>query len=113
MEYDDKVRLVLKELKQRELFFLDSRTTSKSQGYRIARELAMRTDTRDLFLDNDSNVGYTKLQLKKLIRIARDNGTAIGICHPYPSTITALKEMIPQIKAEGMQIVPLSQALDQ
>jgi polysaccharide deacetylase 2 family uncharacterized protein YibQ len=112
MEQGEKVRLVLSELKQRKLFFLDSRTTSKSQGYPIAQELDLRADTRDLFLDNESDVGYTKLQLQQLIRIARDHGSAIGICHPYPSTITALKEMIPQIKAEGIQIVPLSQALD-
>jgi polysaccharide deacetylase 2 family uncharacterized protein YibQ len=113
MEHGEKVRLVLKELKQRDLFFLDSRTTSKSQGYDIAQDLALRADTRDLFLDNESDVGYTKLQLEHLIHIARDHGTAIGICHPYPSTITALKEMIPQIKAEGIEIVPLSQALDE
>jgi polysaccharide deacetylase 2 family uncharacterized protein YibQ len=112
MEQGEKVRLMLSELKQRKLFFLDSRTTSKSQGYPIAQELDLRADTRDLFLDNESDVGYTKLQLQQLIRIARDHGSAIGICHPYPSTITALKEMIPQIKAEGIEIVPLSQALD-
>ena len=113
MEDGEKVRLVLRELKERKLFFLDSRTTSKSQGYHIAQELALRADTRDLFLDNESDVGYTKRQLKQLIRIARNHGTAIGICHPYPSTVTALEEMIPQIQAAGIQIVPLSQALDE
>jgi polysaccharide deacetylase 2 family uncharacterized protein YibQ len=113
MEHGEKVRLVLQELKKRGLFFLDSRTTSESQGYQIARELALRTDNRDLFLDNETDVKDIQTQLEKLIRIARDNGTAIGICHPYPSTITALKEMIPRIKAEGIRIVPLSQALDQ
>jgi polysaccharide deacetylase 2 family uncharacterized protein YibQ len=113
MEHGDKVRLVLRELQERGLFFLDSRTTAKSQGYHIAKDLALRTDTRDLFLDNEPDVGYTKLQLEQLIRIAQDHGTAIGICHPYPSTISALKEMIPLIKAEGIQIVPLSQALDE
>jgi polysaccharide deacetylase 2 family uncharacterized protein YibQ len=112
MEHGEKVRLVLRELKQKKLFFLDSRTTSKSQGCRIAQELALRVDTRDLFLDNESNEEDTTLQLKELISIARDHGTAIGICHPYPSTLTALKKMIPQIQAEGIQIVPLSQALD-
>ena len=112
MEHEEKVRLVLSELKQKKLFFLDSRTTSKSKGYQIAQELGLRADKRDLFLDNKSDVGYTKLQLGQLIRIAREHGTAIGICHPYPSTITALKEMIPRIHAEGIQIVPLSQALD-
>lgn len=113
MEQGEKVRLVLSELKQRELFFLDSRTTSESQGYHIAQELGLRTDTRDLFLDNESDVGCTKMQLEQLIRIARENGAAIGICHPYPSTITALKQMIPRIQAESIQIVPLSQALDE
>ena len=112
MEDGEKVRLVLRELKQRKLFFLDSRTTSKSQGYHIAQELSLRADIRDLFLDNESDVGYTKRQLKRLIYLARNHGTAIGICHPYPSTITALEEMIPQIQEEGIQIVPLSQALD-
>jgi polysaccharide deacetylase 2 family uncharacterized protein YibQ len=63
-------------------------------------------------LDNESDEGDTTLRLKELISIARDHGTAIGICHPYPSTVTALKKMIPQIQAEGIQIVPLSQALD-
>jgi polysaccharide deacetylase 2 family uncharacterized protein YibQ len=112
MEHGEKVRLVLQELKKRGLFFLDSRTTSKSQGYQIARELALKTDKRDLFLDNETDVKDIQAQLEKLIRIARDNGTAIAICHPYPTTISALKEMIPRIKADGMQIVPLSQALD-
>lgn len=112
MEQDEKVRPVLEELKRRGLFFLDSRTTAKTQGYRIARELSLRTDERDLFLDNETDVQDIRAQVERLIHIAREHGTAIGICHPYPSTVTCLKEMIPKIKAAGIEIVPLSQALD-
>ena len=112
MEQGEKVRLVLGELKKRGLFFLDSRTTARSQGYRIARELALRAGKRDLFLDNETDVQTIKAQVERLIRIARDHGTAIGICHPYPSTVTVLTTMIPQIKAQGIDIVPLSQVLD-
>lgn len=112
MEHDDKVRVVLGELKKRGLFFLDSRTTSKSTGYQIARELSLRTGARDIFLDNEADVKDIEAQLERLIKIARDRGKAIGICHPYPSTIKALKEMINKIRAKGIQIVPLSQALD-
>ena len=112
MEHGDKVRLVLRELKKRDLFFLDSLTTPKSRGYQIAQELAMRAGKRDLFLDNETAVKDIKVQLERLKQIAQTRGKAIGICHPYPSTIAALKEMIPKFQAEGMEIVPLSQILD-
>jgi len=112
MEHGEKVRLVLEELKGRGLFFLDSRTSSNSTGYRIARSLALRTGERNVFLDNETGVKDITAQVEQLIRIARKDGRAIGICHPYPSTVTVLKEMIPKIKAQGIEIVPLSQALD-
>jgi polysaccharide deacetylase 2 family uncharacterized protein YibQ len=112
MEHGEKVRLVLKELKKRGLFFLDSRTISTSTGYQIAQELSLRVGARDVFLDNETDVKDIEAQLERLIQIARDHGKAIGICHPYPSTITALRGMITKIRAEGIQIVPLSQALD-
>jgi hypothetical protein len=112
MEHGSAVRLVLRELKKRGLFFLDSRTTAKTEGYKIARELAMQAGERDLFLDNKNDVQDIEDQLKVLIRLARGHGKAIGICHPYPSTVTALRKMINKIQAEGMRIVPLSQILD-
>jgi polysaccharide deacetylase 2 family uncharacterized protein YibQ len=112
MEHAASVRLVLGELKKRGLFFLDSRTTAKTEGYQIARGLAMLAGERDLFLDNENDVQDIRTQLEGLIRLARDHGKAIGICHPYPATITALKGMIAKIKAAGIRIVPLSQALE-
>ena len=112
MEHGEKVRLVLRELKRKNLFFLDSLTTPKSKGFRIARELGLKTGKRRLFLDNEIEVKDIKTQLARLIRIARARGKAVGICHPYPSTITALKEMIPKFQTEGVAIVPLSQILD-
>jgi polysaccharide deacetylase 2 family uncharacterized protein YibQ len=112
MEHAAAVRLVLGELKKRGLFFLDSRTTAKTEGYQIAQELALLAGERDLFLDNENDVQDIRAQLEGLIRLARDHGRAIGICHPYPSTIAALKGMIAKIKAAGIWIVPLSQALE-
>jgi polysaccharide deacetylase 2 family uncharacterized protein YibQ len=113
MEHGEKVRLVLGELKKRDLFFLDSRTTAKSTGYRIARELSLKAAERDVFLDNESGVKDMEAQLEKLIRIARERGKAIGICHPRPPTILALKRMIATIQTRGIRIVPLSEVLDQ
>ena len=112
MEHRAKVRLVLQELKKRDLFFLDSLTTSKSKGYRVAQELALKVDKRTLFLDNEVEVKDIEAQLKRLTRIARTRGKAIGICHPHPSTIAALKNIIPKLHSEGVEVVPLSHIVD-
>ena len=89
-----------------------SQARSNSTGYRIARSLALRTGERDVFLDNETGVKDITAQMEGLIRTARKDGKAIGICHPYPATVTVLKKMIPRIKAQGIEIVPLSQVLD-
>jgi polysaccharide deacetylase 2 family uncharacterized protein YibQ len=74
--------------------------------------LSLRAGERDVFIDNETDTKDMQAQVEKLIHIARENGKAIGICHPYPSTITALKKIITKIKAKGIQIVSLSQAID-
>jgi polysaccharide deacetylase 2 family uncharacterized protein YibQ len=109
MENEEKVRLVLQELKERNLFFLDSLTTSKSNGYKIAEEIDIKVAKRDIFLDNTTKPKDIERQFKKLIRIARSHGKAVGICHPYPATIASIKRMISKFEEEGIEIVPLSQ----
>lgn len=112
MEDERSVRLVMTELKKRGLFFLDSRTTPRSLGYRIAAGLEIRRGERDIFLDNDKDTKQIKGQLQQLVRLARAKGKAIGICHPSPATISTLKVMLAEIKKDGAQIVPLSHLLD-
>jgi polysaccharide deacetylase 2 family uncharacterized protein YibQ len=113
MEHEAVVRVVLKELKKRGLFFLDSGTTDRSMGYQVARELSLKAGKRDIFLDNETGPKDMEVQLDHLIRIARQRGKAIGIGHPYPSTVAALKGMIAKIQKVGIKIVPLSRVLDE
>jgi len=51
------MRQVFAVLKKRELFFVDSRTTSASLGSRLARESGVENAERDVFLDNKRDVG--------------------------------------------------------
>ena len=51
-----------------------------------------------------------KSQMEKLVEMSEKNGYAIGICHPYPGTVQALAEMIPQIGSR-VDIVPVSSVL--
>lgn len=79
-------------IKNKNLFFLDSVTSSTSIAYATALELGMKTGRRDIFLDNEQNDAKIKMQLEKLVQRARKNGSAIGIGHPYPATLATLKK---------------------
>jgi len=106
---DDAImRLVCTELRGRGLFFIDSLTTNKSVCRRAARDAGIPFNARDVFLDNEKSYTYIRGQIDKLISIAMKHSEAIGICHPYPETIDALKREIPRIKDLGIEIVRVS-----
>jgi len=109
----DKMEIVLKKVKEEGLYFLDSRTTKKTVGYTLAKELGVKTAKRDLFLDNSREPLSIEKQLIALPLLAEKNGgCAIAIGHPYSSTIDTLKKTIPFLKEQGVTIVPLSQLVN-
>jgi len=109
----DKMEILLKKVKEEGLYFLDSRTTKKTVGYALAKELGIRTAKRDLFIDNSRELLSIEKQLKKLPLLAKKNGGyAVAIGHPYSSTIDTLKKTIPFLKEQGVTIVPLSQLVN-
>lgn len=113
MENSELTELILKDLKRKGLIFVDSKTSGQSKGYKTARELGMKTAQRDVFLDNSSKSSqYVKNQLQKLVDISKKKGYAVGICHPYPGTVKALAEMIPEINNE-VEIVSISNIVNQ
>ena len=87
------------------LFFIDSRTNAASVGESTARDLGVPTAARDVFLDNRPNVAYSEAQLLAAAAIAREHGSAIAIGHPKPTTLEALRAMIPQLQASGIRFV--------
>lgn len=81
------------------LKFIDSITTPKPASAGIAKREGRLIMARDVFLDNEQKVAYTKKQLASLIRKARKKGYAIAICHPHPSTFEALRQMSDELNA--------------
>ena len=106
------MRVVMRELQQRDLFFLDSRTSSHSQAYQVAREMGVRTGQRQVFLDHDVQPAQISHRLHQLINLARKHGRAIGIGHPYTETLHALQQLLPELHAAGIEIVPVSHLID-
>jgi polysaccharide deacetylase 2 family uncharacterized protein YibQ len=109
-ENEGKMLIVLKALKRRNLFFVDSRTTSGTVGFELAKKIGLPTAGRSVFLDNDLSRKAIKIQIERLCNMARHTGFAIGIGHPHKETLEMLEEYCPRIKAEFC-VVPVSELL--
>ncbi len=105
------MRLVMETLKDRGLMFLDSRTSAQTQAANAARAAGLPTLSRDVFLDNEEEGGEVKAELGRLEQIALKHGVAIAIGHPHPITLDMLEKWIPEARARGFTLVPLTTAL--
>jgi len=103
---------ILRVLSSRGLFFLDSRTSSDSVGYRTAISLGVPAAERQIFLDADPGPEAVHEQFLRLLDLARSRGAAVAIGHPHPDTLAALTEEVPRAKALGYDFVPVSFLLD-
>lgn len=92
------MRPILDILKSRDLYFLDSRTTAESIAFDLARKMGLRTAYRNIFLDSSVGVDFSKKKIIDLFRLSQKKGKAIGIGHPFPETLQALRENIHLLK---------------
>ncbi len=93
------------------LYFLDSRTSPRSVALAEAREAGLRSISRDVFLDNETNPESIRLQIQIWLAQARQRGTAIAIGHPYDNTIRQLRENLPAALAE-FEFLPISRMIE-
>ena len=62
-EIEEKMMIVLTELKRRGLYFIDSRTSGGSVAFKVAKKMALKTASRDIFLDNDLSENDLNIQM--------------------------------------------------
>jgi polysaccharide deacetylase 2 family uncharacterized protein YibQ len=105
------MRPILEVLKSRDLFFLDSRTTADTIAFNLAREMGLRAGFRNVFLDSTVGVDYSKKKIIELFRLAQRTGRAIGIGHPFPETLRALKDNISLAKKFKVKPVFVSEII--
>ncbi|MBP2665457.1 MAG: protein of unknown function YibQ [Firmicutes bacterium] len=100
---------VLRDIRQKGLFFVDSRTNGRSVAAETARREKVKTTENDLFLDGMADPAYIKKQLRAAGDMALRLGSVTVIGHARPATVAALREMIPELEARGIQFVFVSQ----
>jgi uncharacterized protein len=97
--------IVLNELKQKNLFFIDSLTSPGSVAIPAARQAGVPANARSIFIDNKKEIEYNERQISRLKEAAKKKGWAIGIGHDDPVTLQALEKNMPLLEAEGFEFV--------
>lgn len=102
------MRAILEVAKERGLIFVDSMTSPRSIGARMAAEMKVPTTIRDVFLDTENEPEVIRQQIQRLIAVAKRRGTAVGIGHTQRLTARVLLELLPEFDRQGVEIVPVA-----
>ena len=100
---------VMRVLAARGLYFVDSRTTAETNALNVARRMGLPAFYRSVFLDDTESVGYTLQQLRTFRHVIEEQGVALAIGHPHPTTIEALAQFLPEFERDDIQLIPVSQ----
>lgn len=103
------MRPVLELLAERRLYFIDSRTTANSIAFDLSKQMGIPSAYRNVFLDTSVGVDFSRQKLIELLKLAQKTGAAVGIGHPFPETLLALKENIHLFKQYEVEPVFASQ----
>jgi hypothetical protein len=105
----DGMAMVIREVQERGMLFVDSFTNNESVGYLLARERRLPSAARDVFIDHDISRDAIEKSLRELERVARRRGYAVGIAHPHDLTREALRRWMREAETRGVDFVPISQ----
>jgi len=111
-EREEIMKPLLQVIKQKNFYFVDSKTSSHSIAFSLAKKTRVRSTQRDVFLDNQKESRYIEEQFKKLILQAKKRGEALGIAHINYITIQNLKKLISQLEKRKIQLVYVSEIVD-
>lgn len=98
------MKTVLAALKERGVFFIDSRTTPASRAAEAGAAVGVDVFGRDVFVDPEAGASVVRAQLAQVERIARATGYAVAICHPRVETLAAVGPWLTTAPARGFEL---------
>lgn len=100
---------LMRELRNRGVaYYIDSMTSRFSRARYSAQQSGIPTLRRDVFLDNIKTEQAIRVQFKRTLRIARRQGYAIAIGHPYDETWRVLHDELAKLDG-SVKLIPVSQ----
>ncbi len=103
-----RMEVVMRELRDRDVLFLDSKTSANSVGTDVANRNGVPNTSRDVFIDHVIERDAINKQLALVERIARQTGSVVAIGHPHSLTIEALRSWLPSLEERGFALAPVS-----
>ena len=104
--------IIFKELAKKNLFFVDSRVTSKSVCKHLAEKLQLPFAGRDIFLDNVNERAAIEKQFDELTAKANERGVAVAIGHARPVSWDVMEDKIKELKAQGYEFITVQQLIN-
>lgn len=108
-ESDLVMSTVLTEVRRRGLFFVDSVTSDRTVGGKVAAKLKMHIAKRDVFLDNRNERALIERQFAETALIARTNGYALAIGHDRALTLQIIAEQMKKLSDQGYEFISPSE----
>ncbi len=102
-----RMEVVLAFLRERGLFFVDSRTTAATVARQVAARVGLPFAERDVFLDHDPRLSEIEARLAEVVRLAHHKGCALAIAHPIPETLEVLTRWA-RDPLRDVDVVPVS-----
>lgn len=106
------MKAALSVIREKGIFFVDSRTSPASVAYQTAQNMGIRSVENDHFIDNSSDVNAIKEQLRVAGRLAVQHGNAVAIGHIRPNTVIAIKAMISELDDMGVKLIFVSELVN-
>ena len=114
------MRAVLSVVRERGLFFLDSRTSAATVAADEARALGLATIPRDVFLDDARTEAAAEggvpealsAAWTRALALAASKGHVVVIGHPGGASVDFLATHLPALEGRGVLRVRLSELVD-
>lgn len=99
---------LIAELGRRGLMFFDDASSLRSVAADTAQLQSVPAAVSDLSIDRSQDPADIRSQLDTLERIARAEGTAIGVASAFDVSVATIAKWIGEARGRGIEIVPLS-----
>lgn len=90
-------------------FFIDSKTTGSTLPGDVAEIYGIANTQRDVFLDNKKDAQSIRNQFKKLVQMAKKNGSALAIAHPHTETVETLNLLLSDLEGYGVKLITITE----
>lgn len=104
---------VMKVLRARDLFFLDSSTTKNTVAYTVAKSFGLDALRNNMFLDNIADREKVREQFLKAIERTKKQGSLVAICHLRPETVAFIETIDDAFfTSQGVRLVDLKELVE-